>query len=107
MVFEAPVIVIVEVPFVNVVPDPLVSQLPEAVHEPLVSVIVPLVADVIVTLDTDTVDAFAVRAPPVEMASVPFPESAWLAVASVPEIVVELLTSIAVDIVTEPVMVRL
>ena len=45
-------------------PNPDVFQLPETVHAPVVTVIVPDVPPVIVTPLTKTVDAFAVRMPP-------------------------------------------
>ena len=76
-----PLIVTVLVPFVNTEPAPLVSQLPVLVNEPVVSVIVPLVPPVIATLDTVTVDAFAVRMPPLPTLSAP-PVRPRLAVAS-------------------------
>src|SRR5947209_10790479 len=76
-----PLIVTVLVPFVNTEPAPLVSQLPVLVNELVVSVIVPLVPPVIATLDTVTVDAFAVRMPPLPTLSAP-PVRPRLAVAS-------------------------
>jgi len=75
-----PLIVTVLVPFVNTEPAPLVSQLPVLVNEPVVSVIVPLVPPVIATLDTVTMDAFAVRMPPLPTLSAP-PVRPRLAVA--------------------------
>src|SRR6266705_2106336 len=66
-----PLIVTVLVPFVNTEPAPLVSQLPVLVNELVVSVIVPLVPPVIATLDTVTLDAFAVRMPPLTTLSAP------------------------------------
>src|SRR5437870_13887357 len=77
----APLIVTVLVPFVNTEPAPLVSQLPVLVNELVVSVIVPLVPPVIATLDTVTVEALAVRIPPLPMLSAP-PVRPRLAVAS-------------------------
>src|SRR2546422_153838 len=79
--FQTPVIVTVLVPFVNTEPAPLVSQLPVLVNELVVSVIVPLVPPVISTLNTVTVDAFAVRMPPLPTLSAP-PVRPRLAVAS-------------------------
>src|SRR5207245_4616205 len=79
--FATPVIVTVLVPFVNTEPAPLVSRLPLLVNEPVVSVIVPLVPPVIATLDTVTVDALAVRIPPLPTLSAP-PVRPRLAVAS-------------------------
>jgi len=79
--FATPVIVTVLVPFVNTEPAPLVSQLPVLVNELVVSVIVPLVPPVISTLKTVTVDAFAVRMPPLPTLSAP-PVRPRLAVAS-------------------------
>src|SRR5437879_1167966 len=76
-----PLIVTVLVPFVNTEPAPLVPQLPVLVNELVVSVIVPLVPPVIATLDTETVDAFAVRMPPLPTARAP-PVRPRLAVAS-------------------------
>src|SRR5881296_2462388 len=67
--------------FVNTEPAPLVSQLPVLVNELVVSVIVPLVPPVIATLDAVTVDAFAVRMPPLPTLSAP-PVRPRLAVAS-------------------------
>jgi hypothetical protein len=66
-----PLIVTVLVPFVNTEPAPLVSQLPVVVTALVVRVIVPLVPPVIVTFETDTVDAFAVRIPPLPTFSAP------------------------------------
>lgn len=106
-VFVVPLNVMVEVPFVKVVPVPLVFQFPDTDHEPEVSVMVPLVTLVMVTLETVTVLAFAVRVPPVWMVSVAPPDNARLVVASVPEIDSAFETSIAVDCVIEPEMVRL
>ena len=76
-----PLIVTVLVPFVNTEPAPLVSQLPVLVNELVVSVIVPLVPPVIATLDTVTVEAFAVRMPPLPTLSAP-PVRPRLVVAS-------------------------
>src|SRR2546422_4713422 len=75
-----PLIVTVLVPFVNTEPPPLVSQLPVLVNELVVSVIVPLVPPVIATLDTVTVEALAVRIPPLPTLSAP-PVRPRLAVA--------------------------
>jgi hypothetical protein len=66
-----PLIVTVLVPFVNTDPAPLVFQFPESVHEPVVSVIVPLAPPVIVTVVTVTVEAFAVRIPPLPTFNAP------------------------------------
>ncbi len=52
------------VPWVNVEPAPDVFQFPETVQGPLVSVRIPLVPPVIVTELTMTVEAFAVKMPP-------------------------------------------
>src|SRR5438132_12850016 len=76
-----PLIVTMLVPFVNTEPAPLVAQLPLLVNEPVVSVIVPLVPPVIATLDTVTVEALAVRIPPLPTLSAP-PVRPRLAVAS-------------------------
>src|SRR5206468_3595450 len=76
-----PLIVTVLVPFVNTEPPPLVSQLPVLVNELVVSVIVPLVPPVIATLDTVTVEALAVRIPPLPTPSAP-PVRPRFAVAS-------------------------
>src|SRR3989441_8481008 len=76
-----PLIVTVLVPFVNTEPPPLVSQLPVLVNEPVVRGIVPLVPPVIATLDMVTVEAFAVRMPPLPTLSAP-PVRPRLAVAS-------------------------
>src|SRR2546422_9936973 len=77
----APLIVTVLVPFVNTEPAPLVSQLPLLVNEPVVSLIIPLVPPVIATLDTVTVEALAVRIPPLPTRRAP-PVKPTLAVAS-------------------------
>jgi len=68
-VLLAPESVMVEVPFVKTLLAPLVSQLPETAQLPVVSVIVPLVPPVIVTSPTVTVEAFAVKTPPVPTVS--------------------------------------
>jgi hypothetical protein len=59
------------VPWVYTEPVPLVSQLPLTVHAPVVTVMVPLVPPVIVTLATVTVEAFAVKIPPLPTLSPP------------------------------------
>src|SRR5438093_5290871 len=59
----------VEVPFVKTLLAPLVSQLPETAQLPVVSGILPLVPPVIVTSPTVTVEAFAVKTPPVPTVS--------------------------------------
>ena len=102
-VLPDPFIVTVDVPAVNVVLAPEVSQLPETVHDPVVNVIVPL--PLAVTFATVTVLAFAVNMPDTERFAPP--EIVKFAVASVPETVSVLLTSISVDIVYEPETVRL
>ncbi len=80
--FVAPAKVTTEVPGLKADPTPEVSQLPETVHDPLVSVIVPEVPPVIVTLTTDTVEVFAVSAPPLPTVRLP-PVRARLDVARV------------------------
>jgi hypothetical protein len=74
--------VTVELPAVSVDPVPEESQLPPTVHVPVVSVRVPEVPPVIVTFDTLTIEAFAVRRPPLPTMIAP-PVRPRLAVASV------------------------
>ena len=58
-------------PSVNVEPTPLLFQLPAMFHEPVVTVRTPLVPPFIANVVMLTVDAFAVRMPPVPMLRAP------------------------------------